>query len=163
MVERTASEEHPSVITDQMTVYEFGDLVSERLTQWAVVNTIVGLFLSVARSNAVKGFASQMVGWGVIDGLIAQYGHKSSLKRRAEPDGYDPVTLQQQTKNMRLALWINAGLDVIYVFTGLAIANRSKSQQSKGIGWGIVVQGGFLFLFDLIHAVLLERSVDTKG
>lgn len=147
--------------TDEVSasIYTYSDLVSERLMHWARLNTVVGLMLAVNPSQFAKGFASQMISWGVIDGTIAHFGNQSSQKRRQEPDGYDEAVLAEQTKNLRLALWINAGLDVIYVITGLVVANRSDRKMSKGIGWGIVVQGLFLFLFDLFHALKLDENI----
>jgi hypothetical protein len=43
---------------------------------------------------------------------------------------------------------------VLYVLGGLWLA-RTKGEDDefwRGSGWGIVVQGAFLFVFDLIHA-----------
>ena len=32
-----------------------------------------------------------------------------------------------------------------------------KAPFTAGNGWGIIVQGGFLFIFDLLHAVAVPR------
>ncbi len=163
MVEQTAIETNPEdKQPDLSEIYAYSDLVSERLMTWAQWSTIVGLMISTSRSQFNKGFASQMISWGVIDGLIAYFGNRSSQKRRQQPDGYAQEVLAEQTRNLRLALWINAGLDVMYVITGFLLAGRSKKKMTRGIGWGIVVQGGFLFLFDLYHALTLDEALEAE-
>jgi len=61
-------------------------------------------------------------------------------------------------------LWINTALDVLYVAGGLilALAFGSRGMDWQGHGWGIVVQGAFLFLFDLIHAQSVPVSIDAE-
>ena len=56
---------------------------------------------------------------------------------------------------MRKLLWINNALDVVYVAggTALIILYGNGSVFWRGTGWGIVVQGAFLFAFDLYHAL----------
>jgi carboxylesterase len=51
-------------------------------------------------------------------------------------------------------LWINTGLDVLYIAGGITLASilGPGNPGWLGHGWGIMVQGAFLFFFDLIHA-----------
>jgi len=51
-------------------------------------------------------------------------------------------------------LQINAGLDVVYVLVGAALATR-RGPWLRGFGWAIVVQGGFLLVYDLIWVGVL--------
>ena len=42
---------------------------------------------------------------------------------------------------------------------------RTKGREDagwRGQGWGIVVQGAFLFLFDLYHAMRVPRGEDSQ-
>jgi carboxylesterase len=57
-------------------------------------------------------------------------------------------------------LWINAGLDVLYVTGGFVLLHRLGARDPfvAGTGWGIVVQGGFLFFFDLLNAVTVPEE-----
>ena len=54
-------------------------------------------------------------------------------------------------------LWVNTGLDVIYILGGLWLFQTWGEGSSlwQGHGVGIIIQGGFLFLFDLSHAFSL--------
>ncbi|MBI1259787.1 MAG: hypothetical protein GC204_20155 [Chloroflexi bacterium] len=64
------------------------------------------------------------------------------------PDPFAPQVLEREAHNLRQLLWINTALDLLYVAGGRWLIRRGK----HGTGWGIVVQGMFLFLFDLLHA-----------
>jgi hypothetical protein len=117
-----------------------------------------------------RGFGAQAVGWGLVDAAIALLGRWVSQRRRAAltDSGGDPLSpdvLERQARNLRRLLWVNTGLDVLYVAGGLALAMagircsgpslagmRAMAVSWRGHGWGIVAQGGFLFFFDLIHA-----------
>jgi hypothetical protein len=51
-------------------------------------------------------------------------------------------------------LWINTALDVLYVLGGLWWAKRDSGDgEAKGNGLGVMIQGAFLFVLDLIHAL----------
>ena len=68
---------------------------------------------------------------------------------------------QAQTKeaaSLEKILLINTGLDIFYLTAGLfLVAGRGRNnRQRAGFGWGIAIQGAFLFLFDLIHAAALR-------
>jgi hypothetical protein len=56
---------------------------------------------------------------------------------------------------------VNAGLDVLYVAGGTALALRRGQNDPywRGVGQGIVLQGGFLLLFDLWHGLRAGEAV----
>lgn len=61
------------------------------------------------------------------------------------------MRLQRKTENIFL---FNTGLDVLYVSSGFLLRNLAdknvvKQDQYNGFGNGMIMQGGFLFLFDL--------------
>lgn len=76
----------------------------------------------------------------------------------ALPDPQAPAVEAQERRNLRRLLWLNAGLDVLYVLGGLLLQRR---QHWRGHGWGIIIQGSFLFLFDLYHALILAEERDA--
>lgn len=56
----------------------------------------------------------------------------------------------------------NAGLDVGYVLGGLYLTERAKSaaknpERLRGFGQSIVLQGGFLFVFDLAMYLIVNH------
>ena len=63
---------------------------------------------------------------------------------------------------------INAGLDVVYVGAGLLMNKTSDNQKNpekfKGYGNSIMVQGGFLLLYDaIIYAIHRKHGKQLKG
>lgn len=74
--------------------------------------------------------------WALVNAAIAYVGWLG-----AEPD----------LANLRRLLWINAGLDVLYVAVGLGLWMRPRPML-KGFGLAIAIQGLFLLFFDLLHA-----------
>ncbi|PWH12138.1 MAG: hypothetical protein DDG60_14705 [Anaerolineae bacterium] len=63
-------------------------------------------------------------------------------------------TQPQERARLAKILWLNTGLDVLYVAAGVAlIVTLGRSNLFwRGGGWGIIIQGGFLFFFDVVHA-----------
>jgi hypothetical protein len=63
------------------------------------------------------------------------------------------------TRPLRRLLLVNAGLDVGYVAAGVALvrAGRVRGRDSVGDGVAVVLQGGFLLVLDLVHAVRVQR------
>jgi hypothetical protein len=93
--------------------------------------------------------------WGLIDALIALFGTRSVKARRSRlPDPYYPQVLQEETRGLRDLLWINTALDLVYIAGGILLVlfrGRSESRW-RGHGFGIIIQGAFLFLFDFRKA-----------
>ncbi|MBM4427863.1 MAG: hypothetical protein FJ031_11590 [Chloroflexi bacterium] len=67
-------------------------------------------------------------------------------------------TAPKETANLKRILLINTALDVFYVAGGIALIFTlgAENPEWRGHGWGIIVQGGFLFFFDLFHALKLK-------
>ncbi len=81
-------------------------------------------------------------------------------RRRAEPDALSPAVVAKEQRNLQRLLWINTGLDVLYILGGLKLVQTKGAGDARwrGRGWGIVVQGGFLFFFDAFQAMALTRG-----
>jgi hypothetical protein len=140
-------------------IYQVQRSISQRLLIWSGLSIIVGLWLTLAqRDPNRRGFGQQAAAWGAIDAAIAIGGKITADRRAVDPNAQDPSVQQKEAQKLRRLLWFNAALDVFYVLGGLALARR---QDPKGRGWyghgvGIIVQGFFLFWFDLYHALALS-------
>jgi hypothetical protein len=125
-----------------------------------VVNIAFGILLLPLRPFW-RGFGSQNIGWGIINVGIALIGSAMSERRFAGlPNPHAREVVTQESNNLRRILWINAALDVVYMLGGLRWT-RTRGQKkifARGAGWGIVLQGGLLFVFDLVHAVAVPDS-----
>jgi hypothetical protein len=118
-----------------------GSQISKRLLVWAIPwmgASVLGLWLSSTDSQ--KGFWGMSGAWGFVNGAIALIGLLG-----AETNDYAAL---------RTTLWINAGLDVLYVASGLYLLSRPE-ETWRGGGVAILVQGGFLLVFDILHALLI--------
>ncbi len=134
-------------------IWDFQDALTCRLLLWSALSITAGGILLLAGDAFWRGFGLQAVVWGAIDAGIALFGRRSAQGRQASaPPG--PETTAREARNLRRLLWINSGLDVLYVAGGLLlVATLGRSDPfAAGSGWGIVLQGSFLFVFDLLHA-----------
>ncbi|UCF97314.1 MAG: alpha/beta fold hydrolase, partial [Spirochaetaceae bacterium] len=141
-------------MTANINIWKFQTDLSRRLLIWALTSTLAGTVLLVLSGGFWEGFGIQAVAWGVIDGLIAAFGLWLSRKRRrSAADPNDPQLLETEGRKLRRTLFINTALDVLYIASGITLASilGRGNPTWRGHGWGIIVQGAFLFFFDLIH------------
>jgi hypothetical protein len=136
-----------------MNIWQFQNLVSRRLLRWGVMSVIIGLLMRFG-SKFWKNLGNQFIAWGAIDVGIAVGGQISArnLVDNIENPGL-PEVKQEERKNLGRLLWINAGLDILYMLWGLRwLCKESGDGADRGNGLGVLIQGAFLFAFDLIHA-----------
>lgn len=139
---------------------QFQMMVGRRLMQWGGLSAGLGAVLMIWGSPWWRGVGSQFAGWGVIDALIGWFGLRSGRKKAAQPDAHTPEAQRKARANLRRVLAVNTGLDVLYIAGGVWLS-KTKGKEDRfwrGAGLGIVIQGGFLFVFDLIHALLLRDT-----
>jgi len=136
-----------------MTIWGFNEQLTRRLFAWNVVNIAIGML--VGRGDEwQRGVGSQSVGWGLVNIGIALIGGRATRQRALKPDAHTPATLHKEARNLRRLLWINSGLDVLYMLGGWWLARREAARPfRRGMGHGIIVQGALLLLFDVIHAL----------
>jgi hypothetical protein len=136
-----------------MNIWQFQAVVSKRLLQWGIFSCILGFFLRLG-GRFWKGLGNQFIAWGAIDAAIAIGGQIASNNRldQFENPGKAEVK-QKEAKSLGRLLWINAVLDVFYVLGGLWWSKRDK-----GNGLGVLLQGAFLLIFDVYHALKLPKN-----
>jgi hypothetical protein len=130
-----------------MSTQSFINTIAQRLLLWGAISTGGGVILQLSRRPFWIGFGQQAIGWGLIDALIALIAGRSAAR-------------SINGRTLRRILLINAGLDVLYMLGGFLFARTKGAADDKlrGQGWGIVLQGLFLFKFDLIHALLTRNE-----
>ena len=122
------------------------------LGTWATTNFIAsGIGWTQAKTTESQYFHQMNVMWNLVNIGLAIPGYVKASKARTDLT-YEQ-TLQQQKKTEKIFL-INTCLDVAYVSSGLLLLHKSKEtspveQRQSGYGKSILLQGGFLFLFDL--------------
>jgi hypothetical protein len=141
-----------------MNAWQLQEKLSRRLVRWAGLSIAAGILMGFTGKPFWRGMGVQFASWGFIDGLIALLGQASSQKRLDEYENPGaPEVLKNEARKLRLILLVNVGLDVLYILGGRSWARHDTGDGSpKGHGWGIVLQGGFLLCFDLLHALMLR-------
>jgi len=141
-----------------MDIWNFQTQLTRRLSYWSLACIGFGLPI-LTLSPFWRGVGIQFIAWGAIDLLIAIVGTNSAKRRKARltPDELADSALKEGSKLKRILL-INTGLDVLYVAAGIALILTLgvESPEWHGHGWGIIVQGSFLFFFDLYHAMKIK-------
>jgi hypothetical protein len=134
-------------------IWDFSLNISRDLLRWNVINILGGGFL-LSRPGFWRGFGSQNIGWGVINIAIAILGRRMQQKRRHEPSSQSAAVQLKEARSLRLILLINAGLDVVYMLGGWRFADAQawNKRQQRGMGFGIILQGFLLLIFDLWKA-----------
>jgi len=148
-----------------MDIWQYYKAITRRLLKWSLISVTAGVAL-LAFGPLSQGVGLQAVAWGVIDAGIALVGGWVTRRRRARlADPSASEVLAREARNLRRILLINTGLDVLYVTGGILLALTPGTDNPfwRGNGWGIVVQGGFLFCFDLLHALGVPGPENARG
>lgn len=144
---------------------------------FALANIAVGAVAAGQTSGEAKQFHKMNVYWNLVNLGIAGGGLLGSRKRSAGTETLADAVRQHE--NMKQILLINTGLDVAYVVggaylrergrpgvarPGLARTNASsdKADQLRGYGKSIMVQGGFLLVFDLVNYFIFKNRGDKQ-
>ena len=138
-----------------MSLWRFQQRLTGMLLGWAAASIGVGLALRRGGDALPRGVGEQYVGWGVINALIALIGRQGASRQRSA--ALSDAAAQKRT--LSRLWWVNTGLDVLYVLGGWRVMRGRGAADAhwRGRGLGIVLQGGFLFFFDLLNALALRR------
>ena len=118
---------------------------------WATGNIVSGAILAPASTGSRKHFYNMNMFWNGINLGIAGWGYFQSGRSPRPMNRGEAIKAQFNTEK---TLLFNAGLDVAYVMGGLYLIERSNSssgyaEELRGYGNSVVLQGAFLFIFDL--------------
>jgi hypothetical protein len=133
---------------DRMKINETAMLV---LGGWAVGNILVGTYGNFKASGEAKYFHQFNAMWNVVNLGIAAFGYFNAVN--SDPSSMINLEIIKDYNSLQNFLLLNAGLDVAYIATGLYLKERSKNSSSaerfRGYGNSLLLQGGFLLLFDV--------------
>lgn len=133
------------------------ELLAERgmgvLGAWALLNLVVSGY-HVAHTDArtaTHHFHLMNVAWNVVNALLAVWGILSAHPQQVAGLTL-PESLAAQTHFENILL-LNAALDVGYVGIGQWLRGRTataaRPERMEGYGRSVLLQGGFLLVFDL--------------
>ncbi len=126
---------------------------------WAVANMAAGGYGWAAGEGQAKYFGQMNLFWNIINLSIAGIGLYSNYNTDITALLPDEM-VSEMVKTERIFL-INAGADVAYMGAGLLLRHYSDRSQNrhdmlKGYGNSVIVQGAFLFVFDLVMYGILH-------
>jgi hypothetical protein len=137
------------------------------LGSWATTNFVVsGIGWATVPSGEAHYFHQMNVLWNTVNIGLAVPGYLKAKKANSSLSFAETIRTQHQTEKIFL---INSGLDIGYMAGGLLLrsaakTNSTKHDQFNGYGNSLLMQGGFLFVFDLtaymIHNRHSKKSLD---
>jgi len=135
------------------------------LGTWAGANFLIsGVGWATVPKGEAHYFHQMNVLWNTVNIGLAIPGYFNAKKSNPNLTFDKSVLIQHKTEKIFL---INSGLDLAYISAGLLLRsnakiNLSKRAQFNGYGNSLLMQGGFLFLFDLT-AYLLHNQHAKKS
>jgi hypothetical protein len=137
---------------------------------YALANIAIGAIAAGQSQGETKAFHQMNVYWNLVNLGIA--GAAAFSQRNQSGEGETLSQAVRRHEMMKQVLLFNTGLDVAYVMGGLYLRQRGmtngptgltdKAAQQQGYGTSIMVQGGFLFAFDLVNYLLFKRRGDRQ-
>lgn len=130
------------------------------LTGWAVVNIVGGLAGNLTTTGTVRFFHQGNAAWNTVNLALGIAGLVSQRRERRTP--VDAATGRSRARRAQRVFGINAGLDVLYVSTGAILwplGRDRASPRAHGYGQALVLQGAFLFVFDVAMMLGHERLI----
>jgi hypothetical protein len=125
---------------------------------WAVGNIALSGIMYFNTKGTDRYFHQMNVMWNGVNTLIVV----GSLLPKEKNDLDLNKTLKWQS-NTEATYIANAALDLLYSSTGLYLTERAKNdtkQHDRFKGWGnsLIIQGGFLFLFDTSMYIIHKKN-----
>lgn len=130
------------------------------LGSWATTNFVVsGIGWATVPSGEAHYFHQMNVLWNTVNIGLAVPGYLKAKKANSSLSFAETIRTQHQTEKIFL---INSGLDIGYMAGGLLLrsaakTNISKQDQFNGFGNSLLMQGGFLFVFDMTAYMIHNR------
>ncbi|MFN1835848.1 DUF6992 family protein [Balneola sp. MJW-20] len=136
------------------------------LGSWATVNIISGAIGTLKSSGSTKYFHQMNAGWNLVNFAIA--GASLYSLSTTDPFSLSSSEIFGKMNNLDKFLLLNAGLDLGYIATGAWLWERGLrkgSERLTGYGKSLMMQGGFLLIFDgifyALHSPLTGQLAET--
>ena len=126
---------------------------------WAVTNIAAGAYGWASYDGQSRYFSQMNLFWNVINLSIAGIALFSNLRTDLSLTGSEEM-LTKHLKTEKIFL-INSALDVGYMGAGFLMRHLSantekRGEMLKGYGNSVILQGGFLLVFDMLMYFILR-------
>lgn len=146
---------------DRMNINENAMLI---LGGWAAGNILVGTYGNFKSSGEAKYFHQFNTMWNVVNLGIAAFGYLNAVN--SDPSSMTSLEIIKDYNSLQSFLLLNAGLDAAYIMTGFYLKERSKNSSSaerlRGYGNSLLLQGGFLLLFDVTLFFIHQNNANIN-
>lgn len=133
------------------------------LAGWAIANILLGgAGAALFRQKGIRIFLGACAAWNLVNLAIAGFGLYDAASH--VPGTLSGTSLVREIVFFRGVIWVNLGLDVGYAMAGLVAWLWGRDRPCvwrQGIGLALVVQGLFLFGFDLTLALRFGAELDA--
>lgn len=124
------------------------------LGTWSALNITSSLILTQNSTGVEKQFHTMNGMWNIVNGGLALSG---LLKGKRASISSDAIQAMDKYQKLERTLIFNTGLDLAYIAAGFYLDERGKyetdikrSEQFRGFGRSLILQGSFLLAFDAI-------------
>lgn len=132
------------------------------LAGWSAANLVISGVAIGKSEGSTRYFHEMNLYWNAVNVGIAGLG-LLSLRKAQQNATVSSVVKDHYT--LQKTLLFNTGLDVAYMTSGLWLLDKSKTemnqtrnQRFQGFGQAVLIQGGFLFVFDLTNYLLHRQD-----
>ena len=145
----------------RMVINETAMLV---LGGWAAGNILIGTYGNFKASGETKYFHQFNAAWNIVNLGIAAFGYFNAVN--SDPSSMTNLEIIKDFNSLQNLLLLNTGLDVAYIATGFYLKERPKnssnSERLRGYGNSLLLQGGFLLLFDVSLFFIHQNNADIN-
>ena len=131
---------------------------------WAAGNIFAGTYGNFKSSGEAKYFHQFNAMWNVINLGIATFGYFNAVN--SDPSSMTNLQIIKDFNSLQNLLLLNAGLDAVYIATGFYLKERAKisssSERLRGYGNSLLLQGGFLLLFDVALYFVHQNNANVS-
>ncbi len=134
------------------------------LGSWAIANIATGTYGWSKYSGNRMYFYQMNLFWNVVNASIAGFALYSNYS--SDINSFTQQELIEKLVKTENILLINAGLDIGYIGAGfllkyLSTKHPKRSSMLKGYGNSVILQGGFLLVFDVVmYGILRADRID---
>lgn len=128
---------------------------------WAIGNMAVGgvgMWQNRNEKNSTYYFHEMNFYWNSVNFAIAGLGYLGS--RKLQPENQNLYERLDAHHAIQKSLIFNAGLDIAYMTAGYFLMGMEGNHPDRNLGYGqaLILQGGFLFVFDGIMFLVHQKN-----
>jgi len=131
---------------------------------WAAGNILAGTYCNFNASGEAKYFHQFNAMWNAVNLGIATFGYLNAIN--SDPTMMTNLEILKDYNSLQSFLLLNAGLDAAYIATGFFLKEKSKNSSSaerlRGYGNSLLLQGGFLLVFDVALYFIHQNNANIN-